>query len=28
VFDALGPGISIEEVLDEYPYLTGKDIRA
>jgi uncharacterized protein (DUF433 family) len=28
VFDALGAGLSIPQVLDEYPYLTDEDIRA
>ena len=28
VFDALGTGLTIEEVLEEYPYLTEKDILA
>lgn len=28
VFDALGAGLSIPQVLNEYPYLTEVDIRA
>ena len=28
VFDALGAGLSIPQVIDEYPYLTEEDIRA